>query len=83
MHKRKKLPAFKERCSKCNVKGHFAKMCRKKNRKSEGNLKKQVHALVNDSNSDSDDEHFFKDAVNTNNDDEKLLIEIIDVYTFV
>lgn len=55
-HQRRECPAFDKSCTKCNKKGHFAKMCRTK-KKHDTKQKNRVNILEQNSDSvDSEDE---------------------------
>lgn len=72
-HGPKSCPAFKQKCSKCKRKGHFADMCRI------GKNKKKVHLVEESSDNESDNEEFYVNTIQTNKDDAKNWIEEIDI----
>lgn len=79
-HGKKLCPAYRKKCDKCKVPGHFVKMCRSntKSRRKEHDVN---NILVSDtSESENSDSEFIIDAITVSNaDDEQNWFEVIKV----
>lgn len=72
-HGKRSCPAYKKKCSKCNIRGHFAEMCFAKHKQKIYTLNKSS----SESSINSDSSDIYIDAIITNADDKKNWYEVI------